>query len=76
MVKESARTILVSRREAASMLGISNRTMTNLISAGELEPVCIGSRRLLKREDLLKFVESSHHTTSPQRRNRKAAKRI
>jgi excisionase family DNA binding protein len=63
--KKTTDPILIGRKEAALLLGVSNRTMTNLIRAGELKPVCIGARRLLKHQDLLKFAERSHHKTTP-----------
>lgn len=76
MEKGTRAPILVGRKEAAVLLGISHRTVTNLIRAGELKPVRIGSRRLLKHQDLLEFAERSRHRTSSPRRQRKAAKRI
>jgi len=48
---------LYSRKEAAEFLGISLSTLIRLIRRGVIPTVKIGSRRLIDREDLDRYVE-------------------
>lgn len=48
--------ILVSKKEAAALLGISLRTVENLIARKELESRRIGRRRLIPRVSLEKLA--------------------
>ncbi len=48
--------ILVSKKEAAALLGISLRTVENLIARKELESRRIGRRRLVPRVSLEKLA--------------------
>lgn len=48
--------LLVDRREAARMLGVSAGTIDNLRARGELPSIKIGTRRLYAVEDLRQFV--------------------
>jgi excisionase family DNA binding protein len=48
--------ILVSKKEAAALLGISLRTVENLIARKELEARRIGRRRLIPRVSLEKLA--------------------
>jgi excisionase family DNA binding protein len=50
--------LLVDRREAARLLGVSPGTIDNLRTRGELPSVKIGARRLFDTRDLLRFIES------------------
>jgi excisionase family DNA binding protein len=43
----SARSVCVSRRQAAVMLGVSLRTIATLVTKGELRSVKIGARRVV-----------------------------
>lgn len=58
--------ILVSKREAACALGVSLRTVENLISRKELEARSIGRRRLIPRAALERFARRDHRT-KPER---------
>jgi len=49
--------MLVSKKEAARLLGVCLRTVDCLIERGELRPKKIGRRVLLQYEDLQQFVE-------------------
>lgn len=50
--------ILVDRREAARLLGVSPGTIDNLRTRGELPSVKIAARRLFDVADLYRFIES------------------
>jgi len=66
--------ILVDRKGTAALLGISVRTLFDLVRNGELTPVRIGARQLFRRTDLAKFARRSHHKTgaNARRHGRKA----
>lgn len=49
-----------SPKEAAQALGLSPKTVRNLIRAGKLPAVMIGSRRLLvPREGIIRWLEGN-----------------
>ena len=48
--------LLVDRREAARLLGVSPGTIDNLRKRGELQSVKLGARRLFDPADLLAVV--------------------
>lgn len=50
--------LLVDRREAARLLGVSPGTIDNLRTRGELPSVKIAARRLYDVADLRRFVEA------------------
>ncbi len=50
--------LLVDRREAARLLGVSPGTIDNLRTRGELPSVKIAARRLFDVADLRRFVEA------------------
>jgi excisionase family DNA binding protein len=50
--------ILVSKKEAARLLGVCLRTVDCLIERGDLRHKRIGRRVLLQYEELQKFVDS------------------
>lgn len=50
--------LLVDRREAARLLGVSAGTIDNLRIRGELPSVKLGTRRLYDRGDLRQLVDS------------------
>lgn len=49
-------TMLVDKREAARLLGVSPGTVSNLISRGQLGSIKIGTRRLIERAEILAFI--------------------
>ncbi len=55
--------ILCSKREAASALGISVRTLETLIAVKELKSVRIGRRRMVPQAELERFARRDHATT-------------
>ena len=57
--------LLVSKRQAAAMLGLSVRTLENLISLKELPVRRVGRRCLVERQALEKFAKRDH-ATRPQ----------
>lgn len=59
-----AHPMLVDRREAARVLGVSPGTIDNLRNAGELASLKIMSRRLYDVADLRRFVEVRKSRTS------------
>lgn len=50
--------LLVDRRDAARLLGVSPGTIDNLRLRGELPSVKIAARRLFDVADLRRFIES------------------
>ena len=54
--------LLLSRREAAAALSISLRTLDKLVSEKRIRTQQIGSRRLISRRALEKFVEATRAT--------------
>ena len=50
--------MLVDRREAARLLGVSPGTIDNLRTRGELQSMKLGARRLFDLADLRKLIES------------------
>jgi excisionase family DNA binding protein len=54
--------LLVSKRSAAAMLGVSVRTLENLIRLKELPARRIGRRCLVERHTLERFVRRDHTT--------------
>jgi excisionase family DNA binding protein len=54
--------LLLSVKEAATHLGISRGVLYELINRGEIEHVQIGSRRLISRDALNKFIEANTST--------------
>jgi excisionase family DNA binding protein len=55
-ISELAPLPLRSVRDAASLLGVSPKTVRRLIARGDLEAVRIGSRVLIREADLKAFV--------------------
>ncbi len=51
--------LLVSRQEAAELLGIGIRTLDSLISAKQLRHRRIGKRILIDRGELLRFAKGA-----------------
>lgn len=54
--------LLVDRRTATRILGLSLRTLDYLISSGELKPRRIGRRVLLEYRSLQAFARRDHPT--------------
>lgn len=46
-----------SVEEAADIIGISRRTIYELIRTGDLGSVKIGSRRLIRQSDITRFLD-------------------
>lgn len=55
--------LLVDRREAGRLLGVSPGTIDNLRTRGHLPSVKLLSRRLFDMRDLLAFIESRKAVT-------------
>lgn len=53
--------LLLSIREAAEQLGISQHTVRGLVTAGQIEHVRVGSRILISRKALERFIEVNTH---------------
>jgi excisionase family DNA binding protein len=56
--------LLISKREAAAVLGVSVRTLENLLSLKELPARRIGRRCLIERRALEVFAKRDHKTRS------------
>jgi excisionase family DNA binding protein len=54
--------LLIPKREAATMLGLSIRTLETLISLKELPARRIGRRCLIERQALERFARRDHLT--------------
>lgn len=57
--------LLVDRREAGRLLGVSPGTIDNLRTRGELASVKIAARRLYDVADLRRFIESRKAVATP-----------
>lgn len=64
--------LLISKRSAAVMLGLSVRTIENLISLKELPARRIGRRCLIERAALERFARRDHRTQQERKGNRDA----
>ena len=51
-----------SPREAASAVGVSYQTIYNLLAAGALRSVTVGTRRLIHREELERLLRDGGTT--------------
>ncbi len=58
--------LLVSKREAATALGVCVRTIDNLIACQELRTRRIGRRTLIPVAELERFTKRDHRTTPPE----------
>jgi excisionase family DNA binding protein len=58
--------LLVSTTEAARLLGISERTLRELIYTGELARVMVRGRSMVRRSSLEAFVKKSHPTKTAE----------
>lgn len=64
--------LLISKREAAAMLGLSVRTIENLIALRELPARRIGRRCLIERHALERFARRDHRTKQERKGNENA----
>jgi excisionase family DNA binding protein len=60
--------LLFSKREAATILSLSVRTVENLIARKELTARRVGRRTLILASSLNVFVRRDHASPSPQKR--------
>jgi excisionase family DNA binding protein len=58
--------LLCSKKEAADALGVSLRTVDNLIVRKELTVRRVGRRVLVPAEELNRFAKRDHSTKAPQ----------
>lgn len=65
LARETSRfaTLLFSQKEAARILGISLRTLQNLIATRQIRVRRIGRRVLVHRKDLEAFARHDHPST-------------
>jgi excisionase family DNA binding protein len=68
--------LLISKREAAAMLGLSVRTLENLISVKELPARRIGRRCLIERQALERFARRDHTTKQERKGNVNASQGV
>ncbi len=68
--------LLVSKREAAAMLGLSVRTLENLIALRELPARRIGRRCLIERQVLERFARRDHRTQQERKGNEDASQSL
>lgn len=54
--------IFVGKREASALLGVSVRTIENLLRNGELVARRIGRRIVIPRQALIEFAKRDHGT--------------
>lgn len=67
--------LLVSKRDAAAMLGLSIRTLENLISLKELPARRIGRRCMIERQALERFARRDHRTKPERKGNENEGQR-
>jgi excisionase family DNA binding protein len=56
--------LLVSKQDAAAALGVSLRTIENLLAVRELKSVRVGRRRMIPSIELQRFARRDHATRS------------
>jgi excisionase family DNA binding protein len=56
--------VLLSRKEFATLAGLSLRTTAKLLASRELRSIRVGRRRLIPRSELMRFAERDHFTRS------------
>lgn len=61
--------LLLSKREAAKLLGCSPTTLYRMIAAGQLHPrrMCPGGREWLRRREVEELVEKGYRKESRKR---------
>jgi excisionase family DNA binding protein len=57
--------LLLNIREAAAVLGVSERTIRRLVKEGKLPTVQIGSRRLFRSDTLREWVRTHEQHPAP-----------
>lgn len=68
--------LLVSKRDAALTLGISVRTLENLVRFKELPARRIGRRCLIERAALERFARRDHQTQPERKENENASENL
>ena len=61
--------LLFSKRDTAARLGISVRTLENLVSVGEIIPRRIGKRCLFDEKEIQRFARRDHPTQKERKEN-------
>jgi excisionase family DNA binding protein len=54
--------LLLSLKEVSHLVGLSLRTTTKLIATGEIKSIRVGRRRLVPRDELVRFARRDHST--------------
>lgn len=57
--------LLLDRRQAAALLGVSPGTVDNLRLRGELPSLKLGARRLYDRRDIIAFIDARKSAARP-----------
>jgi len=57
--------LLISKKEAAHLLGVCLRTVDYLVAAKELSAIRVGKRVLVKYASLVAFTRRDHVTPAP-----------
>jgi excisionase family DNA binding protein len=60
--------VLLSLKEVSHLTGLSLRTTTKLIGTGEIKSIRVGRRRLVPRDELVRFARRDHSTQSVPRK--------
>jgi excisionase family DNA binding protein len=68
--------LLHSKRDAARLLGISERTLHTMLDTGQLSARRCGSRVLIPYEEIVKFTKHDHQTTPPRTPGRYRGRRV
>jgi excisionase family DNA binding protein len=58
--------LLHSKRNAAHLLGISERTLHTMIDTGQLSARRCGTRVLIPQAEIVKFAKCDHRTAAPK----------
>jgi excisionase family DNA binding protein len=67
--------VLLSRKEASALTGISLRTIAKLLAARELGSIRVGRRRLIPYSALERFAKVDYSTVEADSAHRKAVGR-
>jgi excisionase family DNA binding protein len=54
--------LFVNYRQAQKLTGLSRGTLWGLVSSGKVEAAKVGARVLIRRESLIRYLESQSYT--------------
>ena len=65
LTNETLSRVLWSRKEVATMLGLSTRTIDKCVAGGSLKAVRVGRKVMISASELTRFTKRDHPTIKP-----------